>query len=100
MAVHVVYDSDLDTAALICTTSEWAFGPVFRGPDADEQAQEFVDWFASGAAARAATEIGVHQIAGRSGADPRHWDDQALEQLLNRWRALRAQALGEAEVLL
>lgn len=98
MAVQVIYDIENDVAALFCTTSGWAFGPVFEGDEPDQRAQEFLDWFSSGAAAELASQIDLHQLAGRSGADPRHWDDQALEQLLNRWRALRADALGEAEV--
>lgn len=64
MSVDIVHDSENDVAVLFCDTSMWAFGPVIRGPDADEKAHAFLAWF---------------------GADPRLLEQDEFEQLWGRF---------------
>jgi hypothetical protein len=44
MGVRIIEDKDTDMAVLYCSTSLWAFGPIFAGRD---EAQEFLDWLES-----------------------------------------------------
>lgn len=44
MSVSVLADPVDDRAALYCTTSGIAFGPVFDGPDAGGRAEAFLAW--------------------------------------------------------
>ncbi len=47
MGVRIVHDRDQGLAALFCSTSDFAFGPVFsrtREHDADERAEAFLQW--------------------------------------------------------
>lgn len=64
MSVCILWDDSADKAALYCTTTDWAFGPVFQGPEAQEQAQAFLDWL---------------------NVDPRQLEDSVLERLYNNW---------------
>jgi hypothetical protein len=41
MGVRIVEDVGADMAVLYCSTSMWAFGPVFED---SEQAEDFLDW--------------------------------------------------------
>ncbi len=61
-----------DVAALYCNTSDWAFGPVFSGPDAADDAEEFLRW---------------HE---RHYGDPRTEADSDLERHYGQWRAAHA----------
>ena len=47
MAVEILWDPDKQIAAFWDNTVDLAFGPVFSGPSADTEAQEFLDWYAS-----------------------------------------------------
>ena len=47
MAVHILHDVRSDEAVLYCSTSDWAFGPVFHYENhrsADERAEAFLRW--------------------------------------------------------
>ena len=44
MGVRIIYDSRNSYAALYCSTTMSAFGPVFSGPDADSDALDFLRW--------------------------------------------------------
>jgi hypothetical protein len=47
MGVRILYDRSAGHAALYCSTSDWAFGPVFIEDDtasAADQAEVFTDW--------------------------------------------------------
>ena len=48
MGVRILHDKTHDKAALFCSTSDWAFGPVFypneNGIDALGMAQAFIEW--------------------------------------------------------
>lgn len=87
MAVNILHDVTEDQAVLYCSTSDWAFGPVFYGPDADEKAMRFRDWFFTGKALKKAAEIGVRPIGilGADGDDPRDYREHDLERLYLAW---------------
>lgn len=60
-------------AVLYCSTSDWAFGPVFYGDgdhDAEERAQAFCRWL--------------------GGREPRRMSDQELQAVYSEWRAQEA----------
>lgn len=47
MGCHIVYDQNQNLAVLYCSTSEWAFGPVFSDEgdhDANDRAEAFCRW--------------------------------------------------------
>ena len=70
MGVRLIVDSrrDTDRVALFCSTSGWAFGPVF---DSETEAEAFLDY----------CDLVV-------GADPRAIDEKPgrLERVYNEWR--------------
>jgi len=41
MSVHLLTDTDSGATALYCSTTDWAFGPVF---EAREEAEAFLRW--------------------------------------------------------
>jgi hypothetical protein len=58
---------DYDTACMYCSTTDWAFGPIFtedKGHDADERVHAFLDWLPE---------------------DPRHYSESELESKYNEW---------------
>lgn len=89
MAVNVLYDLREDMAVLYCSTSDWAFGPVFYGDEADEKAISFRDWFHNGQALARARELGIQptQVPGGDGDDPRDYHPGDLERLYSEWRS-------------
>jgi len=47
MGVRILHDSNSNQAVLYCSTSDWAFGPVFQESgdhDAQERAEAFCRW--------------------------------------------------------
>lgn len=46
MSVMILSNEGDDTACMYCTTSDWAFGPIFRNA---AEAQRFIDWLPSDA---------------------------------------------------
>jgi len=47
MGVHILHNAENDTAVLYCSTSGWAFGPVFDerdGISASDMAEAFLKW--------------------------------------------------------
>lgn len=47
MGVSILANARADQAVLYCSTSDWAFGPVFNATDdrdAEEQAEAFLTW--------------------------------------------------------
>lgn len=65
MAVRIMYNDE--NAVLYCSTTDWAFGPLFSGDDehsAEERAQLFLDWLPQ---------------------DAREYEDNELEKKYNEW---------------
>jgi len=44
VSVEILYDPEHQWAGLVCTTSDALFGPLFRGADARDQAEAFLEW--------------------------------------------------------
>lgn len=65
------YPGGRTMAVLYCSTTMWAFGPVF---DSVEQAEDFLKWL---------------------GSDPRHFPDSVLEQKHSEWFEARCDDEGE-----
>lgn len=71
MGVRIL--SDEDNAVLYCSTSDWAFGPVFYCEDehdAHERAEAFLRW-----------------LDKEKNLDPRYPHSSQLESLYSEWRA-------------
>ena len=64
MSVSILHDREAHVAALYCTTSDTAFGPVFTGDDPEGQADHFLGWLPN---------------------DPREYPADELERLHVRW---------------
>jgi hypothetical protein len=83
MGVEVIHNRG--QAVLICNTTDWAFGPVFRGSDAEEQAEAFLRWFSEDAE-EAAVQCGI--LIPIIGTDPRMYTDTELECLYGKWKEI------------
>lgn len=82
MGVHILHDQRADQAALFCSTSDWAFGPVFcaqGGKDAYERAQAFLRWLDANPPAPP-----VGRLLG-SRFDVRVMTDKELERAYVQW---------------
>jgi hypothetical protein len=73
MGCRILTDREDIYAALYCSTSMWAFGPIFHGK---KEAREFLDWL---------------------GVDPRgiEFTDSVLERKVSEFRAQRGDEEGE-----
>lgn len=74
MGVRVLHDVEDDQACLYCSTTDWAFGPVFSGDtptrkDAQECALAFLAW-----------------LDHHKSKDARRYTDQELELVVSEWR--------------
>lgn len=85
MAVAIIYDPAAEAAALYCTTTGFAFGPIFEH-DAQAKAEAFVEWFRTGDAAQAARQLRISTLHGRLD-DPRDYFEGDLKALLGAWQA-------------
>jgi hypothetical protein len=81
MGVRILWDSEQDTAALFCSTTGGAFGPVFEGPAANVEAGEFLDWLRENP-----PHWAVAIPAGGDGTDPRDYRATELERIVRFWR--------------
>ena len=100
MGIRILHDGD--TAAMYCSTSDWAFGPVFSGEgehEATERADAFLRWIDL---TPTWSSYEKHQsIAGRGTyRDVRQLTDAGLEHAYKDWRAQEAAqwAREQAEV--
>ncbi len=66
MAVSVLTDKNSGESVMYCTTSDWAFGPVFTQY---EEAEIFIEW-----------------LERHGKGDPRLIEDRDLERLVGEWR--------------
>lgn len=81
MGVRVVYDVNQGVALLYCSTSLTAFGPVFMGAEALQDAWAFLDWV-SGPGVDYADEQGIRHRDG----DPRTFTPDGLARVYAQWR--------------
>ena len=80
MGVRILSDRDSDQAALFCSTTEWAFGPIFHDDgdhDADERAEAFCRWLGA--------------------REPRRMTDAELRAAYQEWRSQEAAQWTEEE---
>lgn len=70
MGCRILYDKDSEYAALYCSTTERAFGPIFHdeGEGADAEAEAFMKWLRT---------------------DPRRLDEAALHDKYSEWLVAR-----------
>ncbi len=63
MGVRILSDVEHNLAALYCSTTDTAFGPVFYGGDgldADERAERFLKWLPQDARRYLEAELAAH----------------------------------------
>jgi hypothetical protein len=75
MGVRIL--GDWRTACMYCSTTDWAFGPIFtedKGHDADERVHAFLRWLV---------------------IDPRELSDSELESKYSNWIALETETNEE-----
>jgi hypothetical protein len=70
MGVRILHNAEDDAAVLYCSTTDWAFGPVFENA---AHAEAFVRW--------------CFRTEGR---DPRSFTDAGLQDAHHRWLSLWA----------
>ncbi len=92
MGVRILHDSEQGYAALFCSTSDMAFGPIFgKGDapeykDADERAQAFLRWLENVSPARwRSFDPGI--VIGSHAYDPRSLSDGGLQRAYSDWLA-------------
>ena len=86
MAVEVAYDGGKGVAVMFCNTSDTAFGPVFTGATAEQDAEDFIEWLREN---EESVSWSVASAQTGDGRDPRDYDAGELERVVNHWRALR-----------
>lgn len=89
MGVEVAYDARRLVACLFCSTTGFAFGPLFTGLYADEQAENFLGWLA-GPGVDYADREGIPHGDG----DARTFTPDRLGRMRDRWEYER-QSEGE-----
>jgi len=83
MGVRILSDRENDMACLYCSTTDFAFGPVFSDDgrhDANERAEMFLRWLST-----STQQFEMHPIA--SGRDARSLTDAGLERAYSAWLA-------------
>ncbi len=80
-----------DNAVLYCSTSDWAFGPLF---DSEEKAQDFLKWLDS----YTPQELDLNALGKiRWRNDPRELTDQGLQNAHCMWLSARDRTPHEDE---
>lgn len=79
MAVEIIHDQDKGVACFFCMTTDTAFGPVFKGPVAGDDAAEFLDWL------RVTDRIHTFVKIVGDGTDPRDYSASDLRVLASLW---------------
>jgi len=88
MSVHILTDSTGETAAMYCSTSDWAFGPVFNckdGHDADDRAELFLRWLKAVPTWDCYEQVAPRLFRGER--DPRVLTESGLERAYADWLA-------------
>jgi hypothetical protein len=86
MGCHIAHDRTHNIAVLYCSTTDWAFGPVFTDDDhhyADERAEAFVRWLRETDAWPTFEREPIQ--TGRR--DPRDLTDVGLQSAYSAWLA-------------
>jgi len=86
MSCQILSDGDQRHAVLYCSTSDWAFGPVFYRDDdhdADVRAEAFLRWLQSDACPYFTFEQD-HSL-GREGRDARRLTEAGLGSAYSAW---------------
>lgn len=81
MAVCILHDTRADMAAIYCSTSDFAFGPVFssdHGKSSEERAAAFLRWIDANPRPN-----GISKTFGRF--DVRHLNDQEMSLAYSDW---------------
>jgi len=98
MGVHILSDHYQKHAVLFCSTTDWAFGPVFGDSedhlhDAEERAEAFLRWLD---ATDTWWTYERHSLpSGRR--DVRQLTDSGLERAYSDWRAQEAEQWAREE---
>ena len=82
MAVEIIWDATKQIACMYCNTSDHAFGPVFSGPSADIEVQEFLDWLKENPPH---WSVATTKYARTNPMDPRSYSADELERLVKFW---------------
>jgi hypothetical protein len=97
MGVRILYDAHREQAVLYCSTTDWAFGPVFYRTDnieydAHDRAQAFLNWLDTTAdyAKYEKTQIGTRR-------DARLLTDAGMQAAYSDFLAQEAAPAAEAE---
>lgn len=88
MGVRVLYAAEDRNAVLYCSTTAWAFGPMFRDDaerDGRERAEAFLRWLRDYAPSKSDLNASG-RVLGYKG-DPRALHDEALERAYTTWLA-------------
>jgi hypothetical protein len=88
MAVHILHDDN--QAVFYCSTSGWAFGPVFVSQgihDADERAEAFLRWLED---TDAWVSFAKEPLWDGRRRDPRVLTDRGLSDAYGAWLAQEA----------
>jgi hypothetical protein len=96
MACHIAHDRQANLALLYCSTTDWAFGPVFLDTDdhdAAERAEAFLRWLQE-TDAWPRFEKEPLQTGGR---DPRLLTESGLQAAYTAWRAQEADQWARQE---
>ncbi len=99
MGCLILSDRDSQQAALYCSTTEWAFGPIFgddREHDASERAEAFLRWLTVTPLWPQFEQVATFLDRGKH--DARELSDAGLARAYAEWLAQEpAQWLAEAE---
>ena len=103
MGCRIMYDREQSQAALYCSTTDWAFGPVFTDGDkslgyrdAEERAMAFLRWLNT----YTPPTWDVHNVRNRFPGwrhDPRELTDSGLEAAHGLWLAQEAEQYAREE---
>jgi hypothetical protein len=92
LAVEILHDPIEQFAVYICNTTDTAFGPIFRGQEARDDAEAFSIWISRGAGTVAGRHLGCQPLGIRDGRDLRDWSTDALRVLHDEWNGYRRPA--------
>jgi hypothetical protein len=85
MGVRILHDVETGIACLYCSTTQWAFGPLF---ESRQDAEEFLAWVRSRSAGEWA-KYDKFEVGDTGRCDPRVLTDRGLKQAVSDWLAAR-----------